>query len=90
MLVSPLLFYSVASTKGAQLMTMDISTFYPMKPLNRPEYIGIKLSDIPDEIINGYKLLGKATNDGSIYIEANKGMYGLPHAALIANELLKK
>ena len=30
------------------------------------------------------------TKSGHVYIEANKGMYGLPKAGLIANELLKK
>ena len=59
-------------------MTMDISNFYLMTPLSRPEYIRIKLSDIPEEIIKEYNLKDKATKDGSIYIEANKGMYGLP------------
>ena len=50
----------------------------------------MKLSDIPKEIIHEYKLHDKATPDGSIYIVANKGMYGLPQAGLLANELLKK
>ncbi len=31
----------------------------------------------------------KATSNGSIYIMATKGMYGLPQAGLIANELLE-
>ena len=69
---------------------MDISTVYLMTPLDRPEYIRIKLSNVPDEIIMEYKLLEKATKDGSIYIEANQGMYGLPHTGFLANELLKK
>ena len=37
MLVSKLLFNSVVSTKGAKFMTMDISNFYLMTPLNQPE-----------------------------------------------------
>ena len=71
-------------------MTLDISNFYLMTPLKRPEFIRMKLSDIPDEIIREYKLRDKATPDGSIYIVANKGMYGLPQAGLLANELLEK
>ena len=31
-----------------------------------------------------------ATKNGSIYIKAKRGMYGLPQAGLLANELLKK
>ena len=47
MLVAKLLFNSVISTPGARFMTMDISNFYLMTPLKRPEYIQMKLSDIP-------------------------------------------
>ena len=90
MLVAKLLFNSIASMKGARFMTMDISNFYHIMPLDRPEYIQIKLSDIPDKIINEYKLLENATKDGSIYIEENKDMCGLPHAGILVNELLKK
>ena len=42
MLAAKLLFNSVISTPGARFMTMDISIFYLMTPLLRPEYIRIK------------------------------------------------
>ena len=90
MLVAKTLFNSVISTLGAKFMTMDISNFYLMTPLKRPEYIRIKLTDIPQEIIDEYKLMDKATPDGSIHIVASKGMYGLPQSGLLANELLEK
>ena len=90
MMVAKCLFNSVISTKGAKFMTIDISNFYLMTPLKRPEYIRMKMADIPDEIIKEYNLKEKATPDGSIHIEANKGMYGLPQASLLANELLEK
>ena len=51
MLVAKLLFNSIVSTKGAKFMTMDISNFYLMTPLNRPEYIRINIRDVPDEIV---------------------------------------
>ena len=90
MLVAKMLFNSVVSTTGAKFMTMDISNFYLMTPLKRPEYIRIKMSDIPDEIIKEYKLKDKVTKNGSIYIMARKGMYGLPQSGLLANQLLEK
>ena len=90
MLVAKLLFNSVVSTKNARFMTMDISNFYLMTPLTRPEYIRINLKDIPEEIITEYNLRKTATADGSVYIQANKGMYGLPQSGLLANELLEK
>ncbi len=69
---------------------MDISNFYLMTPLYCAEFIQIKLSDIPNEVIREYKLREKATKNGSIYIRAKRGMYGLPQAGLLANKLLKK
>jgi hypothetical protein len=50
----------------------------------------MKLSNIPDKIIDEYKLRDKTTPSGSIYIVANRGMYSLPQSGLIANELLEK
>jgi hypothetical protein len=52
MLVAKMLFNSVISTRGARFMTMDISNFYLMTPLHQPEFIRMKLSNIPDKIIN--------------------------------------
>jgi hypothetical protein len=42
-----LMINSVLSRKGAKFCTFDISNFYLCTPLDRPEYIKIKLSDIP-------------------------------------------
>ncbi len=66
MLVAKMLFNSVISTKGARFMTMDISNFYLMTFLHQPEFIQMKLSNIPDKVIEEYKLREKATPDSSI------------------------
>ena len=71
-------------------MTMDIANFYLLTPLKRPEYVKIKLRDIPEEIILEYKLRDLATPDGNVYIKATKIMYGLPHEGLFANKQLEK
>ena len=71
-------------------MTMDIASFYLMTPLAHPEYIRVSIQDIPDKIIQEYNLKSIVTDDGLIYIKANRGMYGLPQAGLLANELLEK
>ena len=68
MLLAKLLFNSVISTKGSRFMTMDISNFYLNTPLTRPEYIKIKLGDIPDEVINEYKLRDKVDSNGYVHI----------------------
>ena len=54
-LVAKMLFYRVIFTKGPHFMTMDISNFYLMTPLHQPEFIHLKLSDIPDKVIEEYK-----------------------------------
>jgi hypothetical protein len=40
---------SVISTPGARFANADISNFYLLTPLTRPEYAKVRLSDIPDE-----------------------------------------
>ncbi|KAL7480170.1 hypothetical protein ACHAW6_005874 [Cyclotella cf. meneghiniana] len=81
---------SVISTPGAKFANADISNFYLMTPLKRPEYAKIKLSDIPDEIIKEYKLDEKATADGWVYIKVIRGMYGLPQAGSLGHDLLEE
>ena len=49
----------------------------------------LKMSDLPDDVIEEYKLRQKAVN-GYVYVECRRGMYGLPHAGLIAQQLLEK
>jgi hypothetical protein len=49
--------------------------------------IPIKLIHL--EIITQYALL-PLVSDGNIYIEVQKGMYGLPQAGILANLLLSK
>jgi hypothetical protein len=71
-------------------MTMDVSNFYLNTPLKCPEYIQMKIRDIPEEIIKEYKLCNLLKLDNCICIMIVLSMYGLPHAGLIANELLKQ
>ena len=56
------------------------------------EYMRLKLADMPDDVIEHYKLRDVATPDGFVYCEISKGMgmYGLPQAGIIAQELLAK
>jgi hypothetical protein len=49
----------------------------------------INLFSLPQEIIDEFGLLELA-HDGRIYIEIQKGMYGLPQAGIITNELFQK
>jgi hypothetical protein len=58
--------------------------------MKRPEYIRLNIRNIPKEIILEYKIKDIVDSDGSIDLAAVQGMYGLPRAGLIANELLEK
>ena len=58
--------------------------------MKRPKYMRLKITDIPDEVIEHYKLNSLVTQEGYVYCEINHGMYGLPQAGLIAQELLQK
>ena len=68
---------------------MDISNFYLNTPLDKYEYMRLRLDIIPQEIIDAYNLTD-LMHDGWIYIEIRKGMYGLPQAGILANKLLRK
>ncbi len=48
----------------------------------------LKLSDIPSEIKREYKIQELASSDKYVYCQIRKGMYGLPQAGIIAQELL--
>jgi hypothetical protein len=81
---------SIISTAGAKFMTMDIKDFYLNTPMARYEYMQLRIADMPDKVIEHYNLRDKATPDGYIYCEIQRGMYGLPQARIIAQQPIKE
>ena len=81
---------STISTNGAKFATADLSNFYLMTPLKQPGYGRVKLTDIPDEIIEEYKLREKATSDGWVYMKVVRGMYGLPQSGSNSHDELEE
>ncbi len=71
-------------------MTMDIKDFYLNTLMARYEYMRLRIADMPDDIIEHYNLSNKASLDGYIYCKIQKGMYVLPQAGIIAQQLLKE
>ncbi len=69
-------------------MTMDIKDFYLNTQMATYKYMRLKILDMPDEVIEQYKLNDIGTPDGHIYCEIQKGMYGLPQVGVIVQELL--
>ena len=81
---------SVISTPGARFMSLDIKSFYLNTPMERYEYVRLKLDDVPTEIQIQYGLRDKVDQDGYVHIEVRKGMYGLPQAGILAQQLLEQ
>jgi hypothetical protein len=86
---SKCLWNSVISMEGARYMCFNINNFYLGTPMEEFEYLRIPIKLTPLEIITQYNLLPLISN-GHIYIEAQKGVYGLSQAGILANHLLAK
>jgi hypothetical protein len=72
-----LLLNSVLSWKGARFSSIDLKSFYLDTPMPDPEYIRIKVTDIPEEFIEEYNLAGW-DRDGWIYFKICQGWYSAP------------
>jgi hypothetical protein len=81
---------SFVSTKGACYCTINLKDFYLNIPLSHPEFMHMKLADLPEEFAQIYKLNDLANTNKYISIKIKKGMYGLSQAGILAQELLKK
>jgi hypothetical protein len=90
LLTIKLLLNSIISTPNAKFMTMDIKNFYLNTPMTWYEYMRLRLADMPKDVIAHYKLNNIATPEGYIYWEIQKGMYSLPQAGIIAQQLLEE
>ena len=69
LLTIKLLFNSIISTKGASFMTLDIKNFYLNTPMERFEYMRLKVIDIPEDVVEEYNLNEKATTDGYVTLK---------------------
>ena len=81
---------SVISTKGARYCTIDIKDFYLNTPMERPEFMRMKITELPPEFVALYKLNDIADQNGTVYMRIQKGMYGLPQAGILAQKLLEE
>jgi hypothetical protein len=58
-------------------MCLDVNNFYLGTPMESFEYMCIPIKLVPQDIIVQYKLV-PLVSDGHVYIEVQKGIYGLP------------
>ncbi len=81
---------SVMLMKGVQYCTFDIKDFYLNIPMERQEYMQMKLSNLPKEFVDLYDLTKMADNNGNVYVKVQEGMYGLLQAGILAHRLLEQ
>jgi hypothetical protein len=70
-------------------MCLDVKNVYLGTPMDSFEYMRIPIKRIPQEIIDHYNLL-PLVSYGHVYIELQKGMYGLPQPGILSNQLLAR
>ncbi len=85
-----LLFNSTISTPGALFYSIDLANFDLNTPIECYVYMCLLLDILPQEIIDKYGLTNIVDANGWVYVEIQKGMYGLPQASIHANKLLEK
>ena len=78
----------VLSRAGAKYVCFDIEHFYLSTPLDKPEYVQIQLSEIPQEFIDEYDLT-KFAHKGWVYFEICRGCDGLPQSRILENKQLR-
>ena len=72
-----LILNSVLSCPETKFACFDVKNVYLATPMDRSEYVRIKIEDIPQEFIQEYNLL-PMVNNGWIYFEIVRECYGLP------------
>jgi hypothetical protein len=70
-------------------MTINIKIFYLNKPMECYKYFRMKLKLFPEDVIDEYNLCNKVDANGNVHCKVCLGMYGLPQAGIIAQELLE-
>jgi len=89
MLTTKILLNSIISTQGARFMTIDIKDFYLTTPMDRPEFMRLKIADIPKDFIELYNLRQLATPDGYIHGKYKKVCMAFRKQASLHNNSLK-
>ena len=81
---------SVVSTPGAKFAGGDVKDFYLNTPLKKKRYGKVQAKYIPQETIEKHQLADLIDEDGWLYYEISMGMYGIPEAGRLANDLLRE
>jgi len=77
--------------KGARHLGLDIKNYYLGTPMEYFQYMRVHPSYIPQEVWDDPRYDIHIADDGYVYLEIRRGMYGLKEADIIAfNQLVKK
>ena len=79
----------VVSTPGVRFADGDVKDFYQNTPLKKKRYRKVRAKYIPEETIKKHQLEQYIEDDGWLHFEIGKGMYGIPEAGRLANDLLR-
>jgi hypothetical protein len=79
------------SDEGKRMSTADISDMYLHSQLEEPEYMWVRLCDIPTATIQHFNIKKHITSGATkVAVRITGGMYGLPQAGRLAQEKLVK
>ena len=79
----------VVSRPGARFAGGDVKDFYLNTPLKKKIYGNLKAKYIPEVTIKKHNLKQYIADDRWLHFEIGKGMYGIPEAGRLANDLLR-
>jgi hypothetical protein len=88
------LLLNAAVSEKAHLVIMDIKDFFLGSPLEKPEFMILTKSQLPQEIIEEFKMQIDWNEDNNALVQIEYSLYGLPHAGRISaikvDNLLKR
>ena len=77
----------VVSTPGAIFAGGGVKDFYLNTPLKKKIYGKVKAKYNPEATIKKHNLKQYIEDDGCIHFEIGKGVYGIPEAGILVNDL---
>ena len=83
-----ILINATISDPQGKFMTADITDFYLGTPLSRPEYMVVRLDQIPQASQDKYILSPSLIRHGCVLAEVTKSIYGLPQAGRLSQQRL--
>ena len=72
LLTVKLLLNSAISTPWAKFLGLDLKAFYLNTPMDRPEFLQMKMYTFPEDVIKHYGLHKKMDKNGNVYISPRR------------------